>query len=468
MKTLGGVKGFHDIVPPESARYTSIEERLRRVLTAYNYYEIRIPIAERTELFARSLGETTDIVEKEMYTFPDRDGTSLTLRPEGTASVVRAAIAAGLAQRDAVAKLYYVGPMFRRERPQRGRSRQFHQVGAELIGRDDPLSDAETIVLLADCLAAAGVAGADIVVNSLGDAACRPAYRAALTAFGERHRDELCANCRERLARNPLRLLDCKEEGCRGVMASAPLVGEHLCEACRAHFAEVKRLLGEAGVPFSENPRLVRGLDYYVRTAFEVTAPNLGAQNAVGGGGRYDGLVEALGGPPLAGVGFALGVERMLLSAGETAVDLAPEASVIPLAERATSAAFRVARRLRAAGVRVELESAGRSLKSAMRRADKLGARFAVLIGDAELDAGRATVRDLRAQRNHPRALPLDGDGAALAVAMRALGDAMPSGVPGDSADDSDRSDPRPAPGRAPRSAGEAQRGDEPGSARRG
>ena len=426
MKTLGGVKGFHDIVPPESERFTALEDRLRGVLRSYNYDEIRIPIAERTELFARSLGETTDIVEKEMYTFDDRDGTSLTLRPEGTASVVRAAIEAGLAQRERVAKLYYSGPMFRRERPQRGRSRQFHQIGAELIGRDDPTADAETVVLFADCLAAAGVPDARILLNSLGDATCRPAYRAALTAYGEARLAELCANCRQRLVRNPLRLLDCKEEVCRRIMADAPRVAEHLCEACRVHFDEVKRLLAAAGVAFSEDARLVRGLDYYVRTAFEALAPNLGAQNAVGGGGRYDGLVEALGGPPLAGVGFAFGVERLLLAAGATTTVQAPYVCVIPLADAATLAAFQMARRLRVAGVRCELESSGRSVKSAMRRADRLGAHFAVLLGDDELQAGRATVRDLRAQRDHRVALAIDASGPALVAALDAFTASVP------------------------------------------
>ncbi|MBI3766994.1 MAG: histidine--tRNA ligase [Deltaproteobacteria bacterium] len=426
MKALGGVKGFHDIVPPESERFTALEDRLRGVLRSYNYDEIRVPIAERTELFARSLGETTDIVEKEMYTFDDRDGTSLTLRPEGTASVVRAAIAAGLAQRERVAKLYYTGPMFRRERPQRGRSRQFHQIGAELIGRDDAMADAETVVLFADCLTAAGVSTAHIVLNSLGDAACRPAYRAALTAYGEAHVAELCANCRQRLTRNPLRLLDCKEEGCRRVMADAPRVTDHLCDACRAHFDEVKRLLAAADIAFSEDPRLVRGLDYYVRTAFEALAPNLGAQNAVGGGGRYDGLVEALGGPPLAGVGFALGVERLLLAGEASTVDTSPQVSVIPLAAAATLAALQMARRLRLAGVRTELESSGRSVKSAMRRADKLGARFAILVGDDELAAGRATVRDLRAQRDHRLVLAIDAAGAALMDGLHAIAASAP------------------------------------------
>jgi histidyl-tRNA synthetase len=422
MKKIGGVKGFHDIVPPESERFSVLETRLRRVFATYGYDEIRTPVAERTELFARSLGETTDIVEKEMYSFEDRDGSSLTLRPEGTASVVRAAIESGLAQREQVAKLFYIGPMFRRERPQKGRSRQFHQAGVEMIGRDDPLADAEIVALLADCLTAAGVRGAEIVLNSLGDQTCRPAYRAALTAFGNAHVDELCANCRQRLARNPLRLLDCKEEGCRRVMAAAPVVADHLCGPCRDHIAEVERLLAVADVPYTKNPRLVRGLDYYVRTAFEALAPNLGAQNAVGGGGRYDGLVEALDGPPVPGIGFAVGLERLLMSAGEETVDLRPDVCVIPLTPTAAVAAFQIAHRLRLAGMRCELEASGRSLKSAMRRADKLGARFALLLGEDELVAGKATLRDMHRQTDHRLVLGLDEPGEALVGTIRALG----------------------------------------------
>ena len=423
MKTIHGVKGFHDVVPPQSERCTEIEGRLRAVLAAYNYGEIRTPIAERTELFTRSLGDATDIVEKEMYTFDDRDGTSLTLRPEGTAAVVRAALEAGLAQRDQVAKLWYLGPMFRRERPQKGRLRQFHQVGAEVIGRDDPLVDAEVVTLLMDCLGACGLDGAELVLNSLGDAACRPAYRAALAAYGRSRSELLCANCRQRLDRNPLRLLDCKEPGCRRAMAEAPLAHAYLCAPCRAHFAEVERLLQAADVPYRVEPRLVRGLDYYVRTAFEVVAGNLGAQNAVGGGGRYDGLVADLGGPPLAGVGFAIGIERLLLATATADYRTpAPEVDVIPLSIEAAPAAGRLARRLRGLGVRCELEVAGRSVKSAMRRADKLAARFAVLIGDDELRAGRATVRDMRRQADHPLALVVEDDGPALAQALRELG----------------------------------------------
>ncbi|MCC6848474.1 MAG: histidine--tRNA ligase [Deltaproteobacteria bacterium] len=420
---MHGVKGFHDVVPQQSERFTDIEGRLRAVLAAYNYGEIRTPIAERTELFARSLGETTDIVEKEMYTFDDRDGTSLTLRPEGTAAVVRAALEAGLAQREQVAKLWYLGPMFRRERPQKGRLRQFHQVGAEVIGRDDPLADAEVVTLLVDCLRACGLEAAELLINSLGDAACRPAYRAALAAYGRAHVDVLCANCRQRLDRNPLRLLDCKEEGCRRVMADAPLVRDHLCDPCRAHFAEVERLLRAAEVPFRVEPRLVRGLDYYVRTAFEVLAGNLGAQNAVGGGGRYDGLVAELGGPPLAGIGFAIGLERVLLATAASGFQPpAPEVDVIPLSTAATAAAVRLTRRLRDLGMRCELEAAGRSVKSAMRRADKLAVRFAVLIGEDELRAGRATVRDLRRQADHRLALAVDDDGPELVETLRTLG----------------------------------------------
>ena len=359
-----------------------------------------------------------------MYSFDDRDGSSLTLRPEGTASVVRAAIEAGLGQRDQVAKFYYLGPMFRRERPQKGRFRQFHQIGAELIGRDDPLADAEMVTLLSDCLAAAGAVGTEVVLNSLGDAACRPAYREALAAYGMAHVERLCANCKQRLGRNPLRLLDCKEDGCRQIMASAPLVADHLCETCRVHFAEVKRLLEADQVAFSTNARLVRGLDYYTRTAFEVLAPSLGAQNAVGGGGRYDGLVAALGGPPVAGIGFAVGIERLVMAAPEEVPDLSPEVCVIPLADTAAAAAFQVARRLRLAGTRCELENAGRSLKSAMRRADRLGAHFALIVGEDELRAGRATLRDMRRKTDHRLALALGGSGPALAEAIREIGHA--------------------------------------------
>jgi histidyl-tRNA synthetase len=422
MSKISGVKGFHDVLPPQSERVGAIERRVCAVLAAYDYVEIRTPIAERTELFARSLGDTTDIVEKEMYTFEDRDGTLLTLRPECTASVVRAAIEGGLAARDQVAKLYYVGPMFRRERPQRGRLRQFHQIGVELLGRDDALADAEVVALMIDCLAAAGVQAYELMLNSLGDAECRPAYRAALESYGRSHVAVLCEACKRRIERNPLRLLDCKEERCRELMADAPQVSAYLCDPCRKHLDEVESLLTAAGVSYVRDPRLVRGLDYYVRTAFEVVASGLGAQNAVAGGGRYDGLVTALGGPPLAGIGFAIGVERLLMASTEAFEPEHPEVCVIPLAANAAAPAFRLATALRRTGARCELEGAGRSVKSAMRRADKLGARFAVLIGDDELQAGRATVRDMKRQADHRMAVKLDQPGPAVADAIRRLG----------------------------------------------
>ena len=316
------VKGFRDILPEASASRRSILETSRKVLESYGYGEIEIPLLERGELFARSVGATSDIVEKEMYAFEDRDGQTVALRPEGTASVVRAYLENGLVRSAPVSRLYYQGPMFRRERPQKGRYRQFTQIGAEFFGRDDAAADAETLCLVADICAAVGVRGATIEVNCLGDAACRPAYRERLTEFGRALGESLCADCRGRLDRNPLRILDCKNEGCQTATADAPVMMDHLCDPCRAHHDEVLELTDACGVELVAKPRMVRGLDYYVRTAFEITAAGLGSQDAVGGGGRYDGLVAALGGPPTAGIGFAFGVERLdLASEGGHQVD---------------------------------------------------------------------------------------------------------------------------------------------------
>jgi histidyl-tRNA synthetase len=311
--------------------------------------------------------------------------------------------------------------MFRRERPQKGRFRQFHQIGVELLGRADPLADAEVLTMLSQYLALVGATDVRLEINSLGDAACRPAYREALRAFGEAHRDALCADCHRRLERNPLRLLDCKVEGCRAVMRDAPVMAQHLCAPCRQHFDEVRGLLDRAGVAFTLAPQLVRGLDYYCRTAWEVIGGGLGAQNAVGGGGRYDGLVAALGGPDVPGIGFALGVDRLAMLLGAAATPPAgPLAVVLPLMPEAVGPAFDVATRLRAAGVAVGLEPAGRSLKALLRAVDKQGARFALLVGGDELAAGRATLRDLVARADRPLALPLDAAGPELARLLRA------------------------------------------------
>jgi len=393
---ISSVKGFRDVLPDEAARRRRVVGESVRILESYGYCEIEVPILERAELFSRSVGQTSDIVEKEMYAFEDRDETMVALRPEGTASVVRAYVEAGLPRSMPIARLFYTGPMFRRERPQKGRFRQFAQIGAEMLGRDDAEADAETICLVADICAAVGVDGARIDINSLGDAACRPRYREALVAFGRDHLEQLCEECRTRLERNPLRLLDCKNERCREVTRDAPVMLDHLCEACRAHHERVLRLLDAAGVEVTPNPRMVRGLDYYCRTAFEIVATGLGAQDAVGGGGRYDGLVAALGGPDVPGVGFAFGLERLDLASG--CRDAAPAPAdffIVPIGERPAAAALALARRLRGGRHAVELAPSARKLKAQLQRAEKAGIRYVVIIGEDELALGRATLRDM-------------------------------------------------------------------------
>jgi histidyl-tRNA synthetase len=410
---INAVKGFRDVLPGETEVWSRVEDEARRLLGRYGYSEIRIPTVERTELFARAAGETSDIVEKQMYTFEDVDGASLTLRPEGTASVVRAYIENGVYGRESVSKLFYLGPMFRRERPQKGRFRQFHQIGAEVLGRDDPLVDAEQLVMLADYFSVLGLVSARIELNSLGDAECRPAYREALRRYAEARRGDLCADCNRRLSRNPLRILDCKEDAAK--TQDAPVMLDHLCAPCTEHFQAVRRHLEAERVAVTLNPRMVRGLDYYCRTAFEIVAEGLGAQNAIGGGGRYDGLVASLGGPSVAGIGFALGVERLVLAL--RGPEIAPTFDLVlaPLGEQAERRAFRLARELRRAGLRLEIEPGRRSLKSHMRRADKLGANFVLIVGDDELSRGTAILRDMRTQQQSETSL----DPAAL---LRAVG----------------------------------------------
>jgi histidyl-tRNA synthetase len=410
---INAVKGFRDILPGETEVWNRLEDEARRLFERYGYSEIRIPIVERTELFARSAGETSDIVEKQMYTFEDVDGTSLTLRPEGTASVVRAYIENGLYGREPVSKLFYLGPMFRRERPQKGRFRQFCQIGAEVLGRDDPLVDAELLVLLADYFSNLGLATARIETNSLGDAICRPAYREELRRWAEARKDSLCVDCNRRLEKNPLRILDCKEDAEK--TRDAPVMIDHLCAACAEHFRAVRAHLEAESVNVVLNPRMVRGLDYYCRTAFEIVAEGLGAQNAIGGGGRYDGLVASLGGPAVAGVGFALGVERLVLALHGAEAASGFDLFVAPLGERAEVRAFRLARELRRRGLRLEIEPGRKSLKSHMRRADKLGAAFVLIVGDDELARGTGMLRDLRSQSQVE--MPLDA--AAIVRALR-------------------------------------------------
>ncbi|MBI2081605.1 MAG: histidine--tRNA ligase, partial [candidate division NC10 bacterium] len=303
--TIRGIRGAPDILPEQVAAWHRVEAATRRLMAAYGYQEIRTPVFERTDLFVRSIGAGTDIVEKEMYTFQDRGGESLTLRPEGTAPVIRAYLEHRLDTRGPLLKVYYLGPMFRHERPQAGRFRQFHQIGAEAIGLGTPAVDAEILALLTHLFEALEVRGLVLELNSIGDAVCRPAFRERFAAYMRSRRADLCADCHVRLERNPLRILDCKVEKCRAVAGEAPKPSAMLCAACEEHFREVQSLLALLKIDFRLNDRLVRGLDYYTRTTFEFVNPELGAQNAVAGGGRYDGLVEELGGPPTPGIGFA-------------------------------------------------------------------------------------------------------------------------------------------------------------------
>lgn len=396
---ISRVKGFSDILPGEVEFWQFVEEKAREIFALYNFSEIRIPILEKTELFSRSLGETTDIVEKEMYTFADQDAREslLTLRPEGTAGVVRAYVEAELYKIEPERKLFYLGPMFRRERPQKGRLRQFYQIGAEVLGREDPFVDAEILLLLNDFFSFVGLDALTLELNSLGCVQCRPRYRDDLLGFLRRNEKNLCPNCQRRMERNPLRVLDCKEGGCLAATADAPSILKYLCEACRDHFGTVERLVRETELEYRLNPRMVRGLDYYCRTTFEWTSPRLGSQNTVAAGGRYDGLVEDLGGPPTPGVGFAMGMERLtlLLEMKETKGALRPDLYFVWVGSAARGWAFAVVHRLRRKGWKVEMGGEERSLKSQMRRADKLRALFVLIVGEEELKSGKGILRNM-------------------------------------------------------------------------
>lgn len=372
----------------------------------YAIREMRVPLLERVELYKRSSGETSDVVEKQMYAFTDQDEaeTILALRPEGTPGVIRAYIEAGLDRSDPEQRFYYSGPMFRRERPQKGRFRQFHQFGIEIFGRADAACDAELLILI-DELRRELRLELEIQINSLGCNVCRPAFREELLKWGRDHLSELCEDCHQRLERNPLRLLDCKIDV--KVAEGAPKSLDYLCEACRKHFATVEQLLGECDVPYVVNPRMVRGLDYYMRTTFEVVSGAVGSQSAVMAGGRYDGLIEALGGAAIPGTGFAIGVERLALAleAQGNVKEASPDAAMIALGDAAVVTATRLAATMRAHGLRIEMLSPERGLKALMRRANKIGARFAIILGENELARGVAQLRDLRSSSQKEVAL---------------------------------------------------------------
>ena len=409
--SIKGIRGVHDILPSETPKWRRVEAAARRVFEAYGYEEIRPPIFERTELFARSIGEVTDIVQKEMYTFEDRSGESLALRPEATASLLRAYIEHGLFVNPKPVRLYTIGPMFRYERPQAGRYRQFHQANVEALGDDHPALDAEVIAMLLAFFRELGlVQKLSLRINSLGDANCRPAYRERLVEHFRRNAARLCEECRERTERNPLRVLDCKNPACGSVLASAPSIHDSLCFDCAQHFLDVQNCLKALSIPYQIDPRLVRGLDYYVRTAFELLTPELGAQNAVAGGGRYDGLIELLGGPRDPGIGFAIGIERvvLLLSGGDADAwgQRRPCALLIPLGEEALKRLLPVAQAVRERGVPVELGYGDRKLRAELERANRLKVPRVVIVGDNELSGGEATLKEM--VTGAQRGIPLD------------------------------------------------------------
>ena len=391
------LKGFKDILPTESARWQEIETVVRGLFSAYGYREIKTPVLEKTALFSRGIGQETDIVSKEMYSFEDVKGRGLTMRPEATASVVRAYIQHRLYQQYPIQKLYAVGPMFRHERPQKGRFRQFHQIDVELFGDPGPMSDAEMISLAVSLFETVGLTDVSLHINSLGCPDCRPNYKEQLKSYLADKTASLCADCQKRAQLNPLRVFDCKVEACKSIVQNAPTIPAFLCGHCEEHFGSLKAYLRALEISFEENDQLVRGLDYYNRTTFEIQTEHLGAQNAVAGGGRYDGLVKTLGGPDHPAIGFAVGVERLvaLLEASKPMEPRKPDLFIAALGEKVGQLTFQWMDALRKLGLWVELDYGGKGLKSQMKKANRLGAQNVLMVGDNEAAAEKAVLRDM-------------------------------------------------------------------------
>ncbi|HEX7779414.1 MAG TPA: histidine--tRNA ligase [Vicinamibacterales bacterium] len=405
---LSAIKGTHDILPGEVEKWQHVERVARELCGRYGYVEIRTPVIEREELFAKGTGATTDIVQKEMYAFTDKGGERIALRPEATPSMVRAYVEHTLEQALPVVKLFTMGPMFRHERPQKGRFRQFHQLNVEVFGLNDPAVDAEVIDLAWSLVAGLGIPRAELVINSVGCAECRPKFQAALLAALGDDLPKLCEDCQRRARTNPLRIYDCKVEADQPIIDRLPHSVDYLCEACAAHFDGVKAQLDVWGIPWRISHRLVRGLDYYTRTTFEVLGETLGAQNALLGGGRYDGLVKDLGGPDRTGIGFAAGLERLVLALPEGTAGAVPgRAFVVAIGDDGRAEALRLLRELRQAGLPAQMELEARGMKSQMKRADRLQARIALIVGGDELARGEVTVRDMRT--GDQRAVPRQG-----------------------------------------------------------
>lgn len=396
---MQALRGTQDILPDQVYKWNYIESVIRDLCSRYDYKEIRTPIFEDTRLFLRGIGDTTDVVTKEMYSFEDRGGRSVTLRPENTASVVRAYLEHKLYGDQQTHKFFYIGSMFRYDRPQAGRYREFHQFGVEVLSAMSPAADAEVIALAYDLLKSLGLKDLSLHINSIGDSMCRPVYRAKLIEFFEKRKDHLCEDCRERLYKNPLRILDCKEEGCKKAAVGAPEITDYLCETCNEKFDAVKQYLSALEIPYTIDSRLVRGLDYYTNTAFEIQYLPLGAQSAICGGGRYDGLVEEMGGPATPGIGFAVGMERLLLALDMQNLipflEESPKVYIAALGQDAVAEGLKIQHALRTKNILAELDLQGKSLKGQMKQAGKLKSIYTVIIGSDELQKGIAIVKDM-------------------------------------------------------------------------
>lgn len=400
MAKVQKIKGFVDLFPEEAAKFSFMESQAREAFTRYGFGELRTPILEKTELFQKSIGEDTDVVGKEMFTFPDRKNRSLTMRPEATAGVVRAFIESKTHQPGKVSKYFTFGPMFRYERPQKGRQRQFHQINAEIFGAPEAQADAELILMLRSFLNSLGLTKLTIELNSLGCHECRPTYKQALVDYYlSKDKEQFCEDCQRRMETNPLRVLDCKVPACKELVADAPSITDHLCDECETHFTDVKTILDGAGVAYELNPRLVRGLDYYVRTCFEVASYDIGSQTAVAGGGRYDGLIKNLGGADCPATGFACGMERLALLLNQMELDK-PDFYLAVVDKGAANAAMLFAQQLRDKGLKGETSFSGGSMKSRMRAANKSGAKVCLIMGGDELTNETITVKYMEEERD--------------------------------------------------------------------
>lgn len=392
-------KGTNDILPGEIGKWHNLEKLLREKSETYGYKEIRTPMFEHTELFVRGVGDTTDIVGKEMYTFMDKGERSITLRPEGTASVCRAFLENKMYGDGNIKKLYYMGPMFRYERPQKGRYKQFNQYGVEFLGSKEPVTDADIIEFAVSLLNETGLKDLELHINSVGCPKCKPVYRDALIDYFQDKKDKLCSSCLERLEKNPLRILDCKNESCKEASKDAPVMSDYLCEECDPHYKEVKEYLNASGISFIENPRLVRGLDYYTNTAFEIIAKDFAAQGTVCGGGRYNGLVGAIGDRDVPGIGFAMGMERILLLMDEKNLNVDSERTldyyIIGMGSEAEKLSFKLANLLRKNSYYAEIDYQGKSFKNRMKNADKLNAKYLIIIGENELEKNTVIIKDM-------------------------------------------------------------------------